>query len=164
MDIRTQIAPKGLEFKPSSFIASDKYSTIMTVISYPKMISPGFLANLTSMAGIKMVIKHIPLPFSVINKMINKEIADMKVRYQEEHDVTIQEKLRQDYESLEAFIKQLAASQAKIYDFQLHLMVTADSEEDLTQKKLPLYIMVSTKKNFITQNMIMNFASYMSAG
>ena len=138
MDIRTQIAPKGLEFKPSSFIASDKYSTIMTVISYPKMISPGFLANLTSMAGIKMVIKHIPLPFSVINKMINKEIADMKVRYQEEHDVTIQEKLRQDYESLEAFIKQLAASQAKIYDFQLHLMVTADSEEDLTQKKLQL--------------------------
>lgn len=138
MDIRTQIAPKGLEFKPSSFIASDKYSTIMTVISYPKMISPGFLANLTSMAGIKMVIKHIPLPFSVINKMINKEIADMKVRYQEEHDVTIQEKLRQDYESLEEFIKQLAASQAKIYDFQLHLMVTADSEEDLTQKKLQL--------------------------
>ncbi len=138
MDIRTQIAPKGLEFKPSSFIASDKYSTIMTVISYPKMISPGFLANLTSMAGIKMVIKHIPLPFSVINKMINKEIADMKVRYQEEHDVTIQEKLRQDYESLEAFIKQLAASQAKIYDFQLHLMITADSEEDLTQKKLQL--------------------------
>ena len=138
MDIRTQIAPKGLEFKPSSFVASDKYSTIMTVISYPKMISPGFLANLTSMAGIKMVIKHIPLPFGVINKMINKEIADMKVRYQEEHDVTIQEKLRQDYESLEAFIKQLAASQAKIYDFQLHLMVTADSEEELTAKKLQL--------------------------
>ena len=138
MDIRTQISPKGLEFKPSSFVASDKYSTIMTVISYPKMISPGFLANLTSMAGIKMVIKHIPLPFGVINKMINKEIADMKVRYQEEHDVTIQEKLRQDYESLEAFIKQLAASQAKIYDFQLHLMVTADSEEELTAKKLQL--------------------------
>ena len=38
MDIRTQIAPKGLEFKPSSFVASDKYSTIMTVISYPKII------------------------------------------------------------------------------------------------------------------------------
>ena len=138
MDIRTQIAPKGLEFKPSSFIASDKYSTIMTVISYPKVITPGFLANLTSMAGIKMVIKHIPLPFGVINKMINKEIADLKVRYQEESDLTIQEKLRIDYESLEEFIKQLAASQSKIYDFQLHLMITADSEEELTTKKLQL--------------------------
>ncbi len=138
MDIRTQIAPKGLEFKPSSFIASDKYSTILTVISYPKTIYQGFLSNLTSMAGIKMVMKHIPLPFGVINKMVNKEIADLKVKYQEEHDVTIQERIRQDYESLEDFIKQLAASQAKIYDFQLHLMITADSEEELTAKKLQL--------------------------
>ena len=138
MDIRTQIAPKGLEFKPSSFVASDKYSTILTAISYPKMISPGFLANLTSIPGVKMVIKHLPLPFSVINKMINKEIADMKVRYQEEHDVTMQEKLRQDYESLEEFIKQLAATQAKIYDFQLHLMITADSEDELIARKLQI--------------------------
>ena len=129
MDIRTQIAPKGLEFKPSSFITSDKYCTILTVISYPKIINPGFLSDLTSMAGVKMVIKHIPLPFGVIQKMINKEIADQKARYQEEHDVTIQEKIRQDYESLEEFIKQLAASQSKIYDFQLHLMITADSDE-----------------------------------
>ena len=82
----------------------------LTAISYPKMIAPGFLSNLTSIPGVKMVIKHLPLPFSVINKMINKEIADMKVRYQEEHDVTMQEKLRQDYESLEEFIKQLAAT------------------------------------------------------
>ena len=138
MDIKTQIAPKGLEFKPDSFVASDKYSTILTAISYPKIINPGFLANLTSMAGIKMVIKHLPLPFDVINKMINKEIADLKIRYQEEHDLTIQEKIRQDYESLEQFIKQLAASQAKIWDFQMHIMVTADSKEDLVTKRLQL--------------------------
>ena len=118
MDIKTQIAPKGLEFKPSSFVVSDKYCSILTAISYPKIITPGFLANLTSMPGIKMAIKHIPLPFSVIQKMVNKEIADLKTRYQEEND--------------------LAASQAKIYDFQLHLMVTADSADELTAKKLQL--------------------------
>ena len=138
MDIRTQIAPKGLEFKPSSFVTSDKYSTILTAISYPKVITPGFLSNITSIPGVKMVIKHIPLPFDVINRMINKEIADLKVRYQEENDVTMQERIRQDYESLEEFIKQLAASQAKIYDFQLHLMITSDSEDDLTAKKLQI--------------------------
>ncbi|MCI9064011.1 MAG: DUF87 domain-containing protein [Clostridia bacterium] len=138
MDIKTQIAPKGLEFKPSSFVVSDKYATILTVISYPKYINPGFLSNLTSMPGVKMVIKHIPMQFDVINKLINKEIADLKVKYQEENDVTIQEKIRQDYESLEQFIKQLAASQAKIYDFQLHVMLTADSEDELTTKRLQI--------------------------
>ncbi len=136
MDIKSQIAPKGLEFKSSEFIISDKYATILTVISYPKYIQPGYLSSLTSMSGIKVVIKHIPLPFSIITKMLNKEIADLKMRYQEENDRTIQERIRQDYESLEQFISQLAATQAKIYDFQMHIMITADSEEQLTMKKL----------------------------
>ena len=136
MDIKSQIAPKGLEFRSSDFIISDKYATILTVISYPKFISPGYLANLTSMSGVKVVIKHIPLPFSVIQRMLNKEIADLKTRYQEENDKTIQERIRQDYESLEYFISQLASTQSKIYDFQMHVMVTANSEEELISKKL----------------------------
>ena len=150
MDIKSQIAPKGLEFRSSDFIISDKYATILTVVSYPKFISPGYLANLTSMSGVKVVIKHIPLPFSVIQRMLNKEIADLKMRYQEESDKTIQERIRQDYESLEYFISQLVSTQSKIYDFQLHIMVTANSEEELTAKKLQVksYIEAMEMKAF----------------
>ena len=136
MDIKTQIAPKGLEFRPSDFVISDKHATILTVISYPKYIAPGYLSSLTSMSGIKVVIKHIPLPFSTITKMLNKVIADLKVRYQEENDKMIQERIRQDYESLEYFIQMLASTQSKIYDFQMHIMITADSDEELIAKKL----------------------------
>ena len=136
MDVRTQVAPKGLQFRASDFVVSDKYATILTVVSYPRYIGPGYLSSLTSMSGIKIVIKHIPLPFSVITKMLNKEIADLKQRYQQENDKTIQERIRQDYESLEVFIQQLAASQSKIYDFQMHIMITADSDEELTNKKI----------------------------
>ena len=88
------------------------------------------------MSGVKLVIKHIPVPFTVLAKMLNKEIADLKTRYQEEKDHTIQERIRQDYESLEQFITMLAASRSKIYDFQMHIMVTADSQDDLVAKKL----------------------------
>ena len=114
MDIKNQVAPKGLEFKSSEFIISDKYATILTAVSFPKSIPVGYLSNLTSMSGIKVVIKHIPLPFDVIRKMLNKEIADLKQRYQTENDKTIQERIRQDYESLEYFISMLAASQSKV--------------------------------------------------
>ena len=138
IDIKSQIAPKGLEFKPAEFVISDKYATILTVISYPKYIYPGYLSSLTSMAGIKLVIKHIPLPFSTVQKMLNKEIADLKVRYQEENDRTIQERIKQDYASLEEFISELAATQSKIYDFQMHIMITANSQDELTVKKLQL--------------------------
>lgn len=136
MNLKTQIAPKGLQFRPGDFIISDKFATILTVIAYPRYIGPGYLANLTSMSGIKIVIKHIPLPFSTIQKMMNKEIASLKQRYQEENDKTTQERVRQDYETLEEFISMLASSQSKIYDFQMHIMITANNQEELNAKKL----------------------------
>ena len=145
MDIKSQVAPKGLEFKPSEFIISDKYATILTVVSYPRFIGPGYLANLTNMSGIKLVIKHTPLPFSVLAKMLNKEISDLKAKYQNEKDRTIQERMRQDIDSLEYFIQQFTASQSKTFDFQMHLMITADTKEELENKKLNLgdsYVLV----------------------
>ncbi len=136
MNIKSQLAPKGIEFKPTEFVISGKYCTILTIISYPKYISEGYLANLTNISGVKIAIKHIPIEFSTLQKMLNKEIADLKQRFQTENDRTIQERIRQDYESLEQFIQMLAATQARIFDFQMHLFIAADNKEELETKKM----------------------------
>lgn len=136
MNLKAQLAPKGLNFNTSDFVISDKYSTILTVISYPKVISVGYLAQLTAMSGIKIVIKHIPIAFDVLSKMINRQVVDLRARYQEERDQTSQERIRQDIESLEYFVSMLASSQARIFDFQMHIMITADTKEELESKKL----------------------------
>ena len=136
MSFKSQIAPKGLEFKSTEFIIGNKYCTILTLISYPKSIYEGYLANLSQLSGVKICIKHIPIAFSVLSKMLNKEIADLKARYQNERDRTMQEKIRQDYESIEGFVQMLVATQARIFDFQMHLLVSADSHEELEKKKL----------------------------
>ena len=136
MNLKSEIAPKGLKFNVMDFVISGKSATILTVISYPKFINPGFLANLTNISGVKIVAKHIPIEFSTIKDMLNKEISDLKMRYQSERDQTIQERIRQDYESLESFISMLAATQARIFDFQLHIMITANNPEELEMKKV----------------------------
>ncbi len=133
---KSEIAPKGIQFRPADFSISDKYATILTVVSYPRYISTGYLASLTNMSGVKLVVKHIPVPFSVLSKMLNKEIADLKIRYQQERDVTIQERIRQDMDSLEYYIRQFTASQTKTFDFQMHLYITADSKDQLEARKL----------------------------
>ena len=134
--LKSEIAPKGMEFKPTEFVIGGKYATIMTIIAFPKSISPGFLSGMTNINGVKLAIKHIPIDFSVLQKMLNKEIADLKVRYQSEKDQTMQERIRQDYESLEQFIQMLAATQARIFDFQMHLLITADNKEELELRKI----------------------------
>ena len=72
MNLKSEVAPKGLQFKPMDFIISGKFATILTVISYPKFINPGFLANLTNISGVKVVAKHIPIEFSTLQNMLNK--------------------------------------------------------------------------------------------
>ncbi len=151
ISFRSQIAPKGLEFGPSETIISDKYCAIMTIVSYPKSISEGYLANITQISGIKVCIKHIPIAFSVLAKMLNKEIADLKAKYQDERDRTVQERLRQDYESIEDFITMLTATQARIFDFQMHLMIFADSRDELENKKVQVknYLDAMGMKGFV---------------
>ena len=136
ISIKSQLAPKGLHFYPSDFFISDKYATILTVISYPRYISPGYLSTLTSMSGIKIVIKHIPVPFSTMSKMINRQVADLRERYRQEKDQTTKERIRQDAESLESFVSMLASSQSRIFDFQMHIMINADTKEDLELRKV----------------------------
>ena len=138
MNFKSQIAPKGLQFNQSDFVISDKYATILTVISYPRYIGDGYLADLTSISGVKMVIKHIPVPFSMLTKMLNKELVDLRTKYQSERDNTILERIRQDMDSLEMFIQQFTASQSRTFDFQLHLMITADTKEELENRKVNL--------------------------
>ena len=134
--LRSQLAPKGLQFSPSDFFISDKYATILTVISYPKYIMPGYLSSLTNMSGIKIVIKHIPVPWQDMSKMLNRQVAELREKYQNEKDQTAKEKIRQDAESLEYFTSMLAASQSRNFDFQMHIMITADTKEDLELKKM----------------------------
>ncbi len=134
--LKSEIAPKGIYFKPIDFMLGDKYYTIMTIVGYPRSIFPGYLSDINNIPGVRVGIKHIPISFEVLKNMLNKEIADLKIRYQQEKDQTTQERIRQDYESLEQFISMLASSQARIFDFQLHLMISADSKDGLELTKI----------------------------
>ena len=140
---KSEIAPKSLNFMWNYFIISDKYATILTVLEYPKAIGPGFLSNITNIPGVKVVVKHIPIEFSTMSKTINKEIAELKEAYQKEYDHTLKERIRLDYESMESFVQMLAATQSKIFDFQMHVMIMGDTQDDLDAKKLQV-------KNFLT--------------
>ena len=82
--VKSEIAPKGMEFKPTEFTLGGKFCTIMTIISFPKSIYVGYLSDITSISGVKVAIKHIPIEFSTLQRMLNKEIADLKMRYQNE--------------------------------------------------------------------------------
>ena len=139
MSLKSQIAPKGLDFSQiKEFMIGGKYATILTVISYPRFIGEGYLSDLTSISGVKVVIKHIPVSSSTLHKLLNKELVELRQKYQTERDNTVLERIRQDIDSLESFIQQYTQSQSRCFDFQLHIMITAESKEELDNKRMNL--------------------------
>ena len=138
MNVKSQLAPKGLQFNPADFVISGKYATILTAISYPRIVDQGYLSDLTNIPGVKVAIKHIPVASTILHKMLNNELAELRQRYQNERDNTILERIRQDIDSLESFIQQYTASQSRSFDFQLHIMITADTKEELNNRRVNL--------------------------
>ena len=69
--LKSEVAPKGMYFKPTEFMLGDKYYTIMTVVSYPRSIFPGYLTDLTGIAGVRLAIKHIPISFEILIKIVS---------------------------------------------------------------------------------------------
>ena len=138
MNIKSQLAPKGLQFNAADFVISGKYATILTAISYPRFVQTGYLSDLTNIPGVKVVIKHIPVASNILHKMLNNELAELRQKYQTERDNTVMERIRQDVESLEAFIQQYTASQSRSFDFQLHIMITANTRDELNNRKANL--------------------------
>ena len=137
MSIKKEIAPKGITFGVNDFVISDKYATVLSVVSYPGSIDNGYLANLASgLSGVRVVAKHIPIPFNVLAKMLNKQLVDIQDRYEKERDVTVQEKLKQDYDSLNDFIHNLTVNQSKVFNFVLNVMIIADTKEELELRKI----------------------------
>ena len=41
--LKSEIAPRGMEFKPTEFVIGGKYSTILTVVSFPSSCYVGML-------------------------------------------------------------------------------------------------------------------------
>ena len=135
---KSEVAPKGMLFRTREFINGGKYCSVLTVVNYPRSIFPGYLANIKSIEGVRIAIKHIPIPMSILQNMLNKEISELQARYETEKDQTMKEKYRQDQETIDSFVQMIVSTQAKTFDFQLHLLVTANSKEELENKKLQI--------------------------
>ena len=93
MNFKSQIAPKGLQFNASDFFISDKYATVLTVISYPRYIGDGYLSDLTNIPGVKDVIHpfqgrvidlhNTPVYRNASDKMYFKQISGRFYFYDE---------------------------------------------------------------------------------
>ena len=119
---------------PTRFMLGGKYYSIMTVVTFPRELYPGFLSHINSIKGVKLSIKHIPVPLENLRDQVVEEINDLKAAIANDRSNIAQQRYRDDIDALTAYYNDLNEYKPRVFDFQMHLIVSGDTEEDLYEK------------------------------
>lgn len=133
--LKKELAPKGLTVNDTYLIMGDTYTQFLTVINFPSLIPLAYLSPIATNPEIMMFKKHIPVDSSIIAKTLNKRINKINSEINKESDATIREQLIQDAENLNIYLREMVANKDRVFDTHVHLMIKADSLQNLRHKK-----------------------------
>ena len=134
-DVSDDKENNDVKFDDTYFKYSGTYSTILSVIGYPNRVYPGFLSGLINIPNARISIKYQKTQFDSLKKIVGREIAILKQKYQTERDLALQEKLRTDYENLESYLKTIKDQDIQIFNTCMNIMVSAETLELLEEHK-----------------------------
>jgi len=119
---------------PTKFIMGGKYYSILTVVTFPRELYPGFLSNINSISGVKLSIKHIPVPLEALREQVTEEINDLKNAISNDKSTIAQQHYREDIEALTTYYNDLNEFKPGVFNFQMHLIVSGDNDDELYQR------------------------------
>ena len=128
-------ANNDVSFDDTYFKYGGTFSTILSVIGYPSSIYPGYLSGLINIPNARISIKYQKTEFDSLRKIVGREIAILKQKYQTERDLALQEKLRNDYENLESYLKTIKDNDMQVFNSCMNIMVSAETLELLEEHK-----------------------------
>ena len=128
------LAPSALEIRTRDMSLGDKYTRTMFVVSYPKLISDGWFAQIINMDAVFDVAIYIhPSDTAQVLKDFQKKVAEVQaqINIREEKGLVRDPKLDSAYRDLERLRDDLMQAQEKLFDVGFYITVYADSLEKL---------------------------------
>ena len=116
---------------PTRFIFGGRHYSILTVITMPEQLYSGFLSNINNVRGVKVSIKHIPVALENLKNQIAEEINDLKNALANDKSSIAQQNYRDDIESLTQYYNDIMEYQPRVFNFQMHLIVSGETEDEL---------------------------------
>lgn len=75
---KEKIAPKGLKFNDRDIETSDTYMSVMTIVTYPSIVAPGWLGEVANVNNTRMAMTISPLDSFEISRQLKKSMSETK--------------------------------------------------------------------------------------
>ncbi|MCB9808805.1 conjugal transfer protein TraC [Candidatus Nomurabacteria bacterium] len=134
LELQDVLAPSAVEISSNGIKIGDKFAKSFFVISYPKFLTAGWLAEVINMdALLDISIQIHPIATEQVLRKFRKKVAEVEsqIRTRQEKGLVRDPMLDSAYQDLERLRDQLQQSEERMFSVGLYLTIYAESQEDL---------------------------------
>lgn len=128
--LKSKIAPYAFANYRDYYILNDLYYKTLVVTAFPEYFSLGLLSYYASNPNLQVRITTKPTKLDV-TEAVNKEFKQKLEKLKKSRNVVEKDRLRNEAEQLENYVKELNAIQDKTLNFLMTFTIHADTLEDL---------------------------------
>ena len=135
---KEKIAPTGLKISEKDLIFGDAYISVITLRSYPSMVSVGWLGAVANVDHTRMVVSISPMNTQEISTTLKKSISEVKskmININDYNDQIILNNQMQDYVEL---VNRIDREHEKFALLTVNFICYADTKEQLEKTKKEL--------------------------
>jgi hypothetical protein len=130
LELQDVLAPSAVEVTSSNIKVGDKYAKSFFTISYPRVLTAGWLAQIINLDEILDVSIHIhPIATEEVLRKFRKKVAEVEsqIRSRQEKGLVRDPMLDSAYQDLERLRDQLQQSQERMFSVGLYLTISLNS-------------------------------------
>ncbi len=132
---KEKVAPVGLKFNERDISMGDTYASIVTVNTYPSLVSSAWLSQVSNINNTRMSISISPMDSIEVSKSLKKSMSETKVKMMNVSDHNDQILLQNKLEDYEELVNKIDRDNERMTLVTINFFVYADSIEKLNKTK-----------------------------
>lgn len=164
-ELQDVLAPSAVEISSNLMKIGDKFAKSFFVISYPKFLTAGWLAEIVNLPNLFDISIHIhPIATEKALRQFRKKVAEVEsqIRAQQERGMVRDPKLDSAFADLERLRDQLQQSEERMFSVGLYLTVYAQTEEELFRTENEIRSIMESRLVYIKPALFQQQQAFMS--
>lgn len=135
---KERIAPNGLKISEKDLIMGDAYVSIVTLVSYPSMVSVGWLGAVANIHHTRMVMTISPTNTQEISNTLKKSMSELKSKMINVNDYNDQILLNNQMQDFVELVNRIDREHEKFSILTVNFLCYGETKEEMEKTKKEL--------------------------
>lgn len=125
------LSPTALDFQNKSITNGELYQRVITVLTYPQRVAPGWISRIATMPGVVASIHAAPTDAYELIESIKVSVGELERKLTEGGNFVAQSRVKQQYKAAKHLVKKIDEESQAVFFVSVVLLVTASEMDEL---------------------------------